>query len=124
MISSYLALQALKTAESDSVIAFLFLLILTFFISTIVVNLVDTERRGLLAVILFAALLAGELALLPQGRMALYVLTPQYIGRASSSALGFSLFASFVTLGVILSLAFFAKETRHKWATEPGFQEP
>jgi len=110
LISSYLAIQALKNAESDSVISFLLLLVLTFFISTIAVNLVETEKRGLAAIALFAALVVGELVFLPQARMALYVLTPQYISRSSSS-IGFSLFASFVTLGVILSLAFFAKGT-------------
>ena len=111
LISCYLALHALKSAESDSVISFLFLLILTFFVSTIASNLVETERRGLAAIAIFAILLAAELILLPHARMAIYVLTPEYIGRSSSSALGFSLFTSFVTLGVIISLAFFAKGT-------------
>ena len=104
------ALDTLSQIKSDSVPAFLFLLTFTFFLSSIVGQLVE-KRKGAVSLAVFASLAVLEIALLPNARMALQFLSPDVLRAASPSAMTLSLLTAALSLTVISMVVLSAKGT-------------
>ena len=104
------ALEALSQAKTDSVAMFLILLTFTFFLSSIISNIVE-RRRGLVNALLFTCLALLELAFIPQARMALAFLSPEVLQRASPTAMTLSLITAVLTILLVAMTALSAKGT-------------
>ncbi|RLF04574.1 MAG: hypothetical protein DRK00_06425 [Thermoprotei archaeon] len=89
---------------------FLILLTFTFFLSSIVSNIVE-KRKGLINVLLFTCLAILELAFIPQARMAVAFLSPEVLQRASPTAMTLSLITAVLTILLVAMTALSAKGT-------------
>ncbi|MEM3138131.1 MAG: FtsX-like permease family protein, partial [Thermofilaceae archaeon] len=104
------ALDTLSQIKSDSVPAFLFLLTFTFFLSSIIGQLVE-RRKGATSLMAFASLTVLEVALLPYARMALQFLNPDVLRAASPSTMTLSIFTAALSLAVVSMVVLSAKGT-------------
>lgn len=110
LVKVNIALEALSQAKTDCVGMFLFLIAFTFFLSSLLGALIE-KKKAFMSIALFTILVLVEIALIPQARMAIFLLNPEALSRLTSTSLALSLFVATVTLLIIVMLILEAKGT-------------
>ncbi|MBO3840132.1 MAG: FtsX-like permease family protein [Thermoproteota archaeon] len=110
LVKANIALEALSQAKTDCVGMFLFLIAFTFFLSSLVGAMIE-KKKAFVSIALFTALVLVEIALIPQARMAIFLLNPEALSRLTSTSLALSLFVATVTLLIVVMLILEAKGT-------------
>ncbi|MGQ9691425.1 MAG: ABC transporter permease [Thermoproteota archaeon] len=110
LIKTKAALEALSQAKTDFMAMFLFLIMFTFFISSIVGAMFE-KKKALANIGLFTLLSLMEVAFIPQAKIAIMMLDPGNLRRLSSTSLIISMFTAAMILVVITTLVLEAKGT-------------